>query len=535
MSSAARRLVPIVAGVLTGVLSILPYPDIGWLPVAPLAYLPLLLAMPILSWRGALFAGWIAGAVSLAGIFHWIVPTAVNLAQFPAWGAAGVLVAYSLAYGLNCAALALALRAILGLAIPAWGRVLLAPAAVVAVDFLGPHLFPFTIGNTYWRVPLLIQGAEITGIEGATFATLAVTTAMALAIRDRWAGRRVGIAGPVVALVVATAWIGYGAVRLPVVREAEASAPTVRLLVVQPDVRPEERRSRDAAVKDGLLARQIAMTGEALQADAAAGAHPPVDAVIWPEGSFPWEWVAPKGPATGGSRAIARLRDAVRGWGVPLVFGSITRPEQRGRNSMILLGPDGVERDRYDKRRLLAFGEYLPLSETFPTLKGRIPGVGNLEEGKEFAAFRVGGHVAAPSICYEAVQAGLTREAVVAVDADLILNVTNDGWFGTSGAPAQHLMDQVPRAVELRRPLVRTTMTGISGVIRASGDLTDETGVYERATEFVTVPLPPEGATPFVVAGRTFPWTCVGATVAALLAAAWAYRKGKKSRSTITG
>ena len=203
---------------------------------------------------------------------------------------------------------------------------------------------------------------------------------------------------------------------------------------------------------------------------------------------------------------------------------------------MLMLGPDGEEANRYDKRLLLAFGEYMPLSDTFPWLKGRVPGVGNLREGEAFGAFTIAGHVAAPSVCYEAVQAGLTREAVVAVDAGLILNVTNDGWFGTSGAPRQHLMDQVPRAVELRRPVVRATMTGISAVVRASGDLVGETGVYERATVVVEVPVPTDPErTVFAVVGRAFAWACFAATVAALFAALVAYRKGKKSRSTTTG
>lgn len=530
MSSTSRRFVPVVAaGLLSGVLTVLPFPDIGWWFLAPAAFVPLLAVLPSLRNREAFLAGWVAGAVSLAGIFHWIVPTAVNLAEFPFWGAALVLVAYAIAYGLNGAVLGVILRVLLRLAVPAWSLVLLAPAAVVAVDFLGPHLFPFSLGNTYWRVPLLIQGADVTGIEGATYATVGISAAAALVLRDLWARRRPAIAPVLVALLLAAAWVGYGVLRLPAVRDAEAAAPSLHLLLVQPDVRPEERRSRDNAVKDAILDRLVAMTR---QADRTA-----VDAIVWPEGSYPYEW--PQKPGTGpmtyATRAGLKLKEAAREFGKPLVFGTITRPDRRGRNSMVLLGPDGEEVDRYDKRRLLAFGEYLPLSDTFPSLKGRIPGVGNLEEGKAFGAFRIAGRVASPSICYEAIHAGFVREAVAAANADLIMNVTNDGWFGTSGAPAQHLMVQVPRAVELRRPLVRSTMTGISAVVRASGDLASETGVYQRASEVVEVPLPALGRTPYAFAGSIFAWSCVSMAAAGLLAALAAYRKGKKSRSTRTG
>ncbi len=531
MNRLVRRALPIVAaGIGSGILGILPFPDIGWWVFAPVALVPLLAVVPSLGWRGALLAGWIAGALSLAGIFHWIVPTAINLAEFPAWGAGLVLVAYSIAYGLNGAALGVALRTVLRLPVPVWAAVLLAPAAVVAVDFVGPHLFPFTLGNTYWRVPLLIQGADVTGIEGATYVTVALSTALALVARDVWARRRPSLLPAGVAVLLIAAWLAYGAVRLPAFRDAEATAPVLRLLLVQPDVRPDERRSRDVQVRDSIVDRLVTMTRDADRTR--------VDAVIWPEGANPYEWnTTPRpGPLTYQVRAGKRVQDLARELGLPLVFGAITRPDERGRNSMILLGADGAEASRYDKRRLLAFGEYMPLSDTFPWLKDRVPGVGNLREGSEFGAFRIAGHVAAPSICYEAVQTGLTREAVDAVDAELILNLTNDGWFGTSGAPSQHLMVQVPRAVELRRPLVRSTMTGISAVVRASGDLVDETGVYEKATEVVEVPVPPSPAsTIYAVVGRAFAWACLAATVAALCAALILHRKGKKSRSTITG
>ncbi len=526
-----RILLPVAVGVLTGLLQAACFPDPGAFFLAPLALVPLLWTLPRLGWRQSVAAGWISGAVSLAIIFHWIVPTAINLAQFPGWGAGLVLAAYAVVYGVNGVLLATAMKAILGLPLPGWGQALAVPASVVAVDVLGPHLFPFTLGNTYFRVPLLIQGADLTGIEGATFVTVSLSVAGVWLARDLRSRRRLSLAPVAVAAGLAAAWLAYGAVRLAEVREAEETAPRLHLLLVQPDIRPQERRNKDPAVKDALVDRMVGMTRDADREG--------VDAVVWPEGAFPFDWKpgpAPHGaPLTYGVRAAGKVQDLVREIGVPLVFGSITRPDSRGRNSMMLLGPDGRQEDRYDKRRLLAFGEYMPLSGVFPWLKGKVKGVGNLQEGEAFGAFRIGETVAAPSICYEAVHAGLTRDAVDAVDARWILNLTNDGWFGTSGAPAQHLMVQVPRAVEMRRPLVRATMTGISAVVRASGDLADETGIYERAVRKVDVPLAATGKTVFAVAGRWFAWTCVAATVLALLVAIARYRRGKKSRSTSTG
>ncbi len=497
--------------------------------MAPLALVPLLAVLPSVGRGGAWFGGWTAGALSLGVIFHWLVPTAINLAGFPDWGAVLVLVAYSLVFGLDFAVLAFVCREVLLLRVAAWARMLLVAAAVVATDFGLPHLFPFTLGNTFWRHPTLLQGAEWTGIEGATFVTVALSAALALALRDLWQRRRPTLVPLAVSLILVATWVGYGMFRLPQVRELEASAPTLKLLLVQPDIRPHERRSRDPVVRDGMLGRLLSMT---LGADLTA-----VDAIVWPEGAAPYEWPSAivKGAADAPSRAAIRISDAVREMGKPLVFGTITGLKGSRRNSMVMLGPDGLEAGRYDKRRLLAFGEYLPLSDTFPFLKGSIPGVGNMKEGESFGAFRIREFVASPSICYEAVHANFTREAVQDANADLIVNLTNDGWFGASGAPSQHLMVQVPRSVELRRSLVRSTMTGISAVVSPSGDIWAETGVYQRSAQVVTVPVPAMGSTPFAVYGPVFAWACVLATFGSLLAAAMNYRKGKKSRSTTTG
>jgi len=441
---------------------------------------PLLWVLPRLGLRQAFLAGWAAKTLAVAGVFHWLVPTAQALAGFPMAGAVGVWLAFSLAQGLVGGVLGFAIRATSTL--PWLARWLAVPLAWVATDAWLPHLFPYGLGHAFWEHPLWLQGAEATGIEGTTF--VVVLLAAALVEWLRWPRRLQGMASLVLAVAAASAWVGLGAVRFRQVLDAEASAPRLKVLLVQPDVGPEMKRRRDVATRRAIEDRLLRLSEEG-----GASAH---DMVIWPEGAWPWEWDSRKTGVLGDEarRGAAVLKAAAARWQRPVLFGTITRPGSRARNSLVLLGPDGVEKARYDKTRLLAFGEYLPLRDVFPSIRGRIQGVGDLEEGEAFVPLEVGPFRLAPSICYEAIHGPLIREAIRDTGASALVNLTNDGWFGPSGAPSQHLMVQVPRAVEQRVPLIRDTMTGISAVVNASGVVAARSGIGEATALSVEVPVP---------------------------------------------
>jgi apolipoprotein N-acyltransferase len=500
---------------------ILALPDAGLWPLAFVAYLPLFLAVAGLSRRRAFFTGWLAGLVLFSGIFHWIVHTAMTMSDFPAFGAVPVLLAFAAWSGLGTALVALACREL-------WDRplrVLTVPAAVVGVEFLWPLLFPVGLGNAFYRVPALMQGMDSTGVYGGTFVAVAVTVGAASVIRELRAGRPWPRGTVVATVAILAAWLGYGLVRL-LVLPPEGEPGVVRLAIVQPDITAEDKKHRDGASRKALFER---IKGLTLGADTSD-----VDAVVWPEGAFSF-FFDPFAEGRKGWENITetskRLVAMVGELKKPLVFGSLTEPAGRSRNSLILLGPDGAERQRYDKRKLLAFGEYMPLSNVFPFLRESVKEVSDMEPGNRPVAFEFGPARALASICYEAILPTFTREAAEETGANLLLNVTNDAWFGTSGAPEQHLMVQVPRSVELRLPLVRSTETGISAVVDARGEFTFETGLHERRVDRVTVPL--GGAfSLYRVVGDAFAWICLAGVVASLGVGYW---RGKKSRSTKIG
>jgi len=502
------------AGLATGGLLILILPDFGLWFLAPVALTPLLWALGGLSTRRAFLVGWLAGAVANIGIFHWIAQTAITMSDFSLVAALGVLLAFSLYAGLQYAVLAVLAR-------PLSDRryaVATVPAAVVAVEFLWPNLFPWHLGNAVYRVPVLMQGMDITGVYGASFVAACVATTLA------WAGRRRARREPMswrpvgLAVLLVGTWVAYGLLRLDGIREAPAPH-RVRLALVQPDITAEEKKHRDNASRKVLYERLERLTLEA--------AREGLDAIVWPEGAFPFYFATDAEGRTGWRDIVEtsrRLTSLVQRIRIPLLFGTLARPVgSRTRNSMVLLGPDGAEVARYDKRVLLAFGEYMPLSDAFPFLKNRVKEVSDMEAGSRAVAFRLGPALAVASICYEAIFPSLTRDSVSETGADLIVNLTNDAWFGVSGAPAQHLMVQVPRAVELRVPLVRVTETGITAVVLPSGDFAFETGLHERRVDRVEVPVAGAGIGPaappfsfYRVFGDVFAWVCVLATAAAL-------------------
>ena len=183
-----------------------------------------------------------------------------------------------------------------------------------------------------------------------------------------------------------------------------------------------------------------------------------VDLVIWPEGATPYD---PRIAKVGQRMTyLAKYIDA------PIVFGGgyveekvspiSGEPYYEQRNSIYLMSRQGELVTRYDKMVPLPFGEYLPGAETFPILREWIRGPGNFKAGEVPVVFSLPDRpeiTFTTPICYEAILSRLVRTQLS--EGQLMVNVTNDGWFGDTSAPHQHAMLSAVRAVELGVPIVR--------------------------------------------------------------------------------
>ncbi|MEO0511752.1 MAG: apolipoprotein N-acyltransferase [Planctomycetota bacterium] len=303
-------------------------------------------------------------------------------------------------------------------------------------------------------------------------------------------------------------------------------------------------------VQDRLDAydQAIVLTGEAVEAGA--------EVVVWPETMFPGAELNDEAAAVIDAAGLGlqseqgflplgvfreRLLDRQRALGVPMVVGARAANGLRVRdvpfaieadarfNSAFVIG-DGFVQARYDKSRLVPFGETLPYVDGVPWLEELVLSVGvgaagmafDLDAGKEPGTVGLVVpprtepiHVATP-ICFEITEAGYLRRLVSGADpsAALVLNLSNDGWFGSSDAGREvHLLSARWRAVEIGRPVARAANTGITAVIAADGTVTDRLSPGEPGVLVADVPIAAEHGNAYTAGGywfRAWSWLAAG-------------------------
>jgi apolipoprotein N-acyltransferase len=172
--------------------------------------------------------------------------------------------------------------------------------------------------------------------------------------------------------------------------------------------------------------------------------------------------------------------------GAPAIFGAVlVRRVEDARgyvlfNSALLSNGTGEVTGRYDKQFLLAFGEYLPFGEQFPKLYEISRNSGRFTPGKTLAPLPLGKYGIATFICYEDISSSFVRSIVKTGDTDLLVNITNDAWFGDTTEPWIHLALAKMRAIEHRRFLVRSTNSGVSAFVDPVGRLVKNTGTFRK-------------------------------------------------------
>ena len=404
-----------------------------------------------------------------------------------------------LAVTLLPAGLALFYAGAAALAQPLWRtgpyRVLALALALSAMEYARGHLFtgfPWNVLGYALTYPLsLMQSAALIGIYGLTLLGVLIWAGPLVLLAEAppgrmGRGRRRSALALAVAPVLALAIWGH----LRLAAAPAAMLPGVKLRIVQPSVPQREKwrpENQERIFLDHL--RLSASTAAGVPDELAGITH-----VIWPEAAMPFLPV--DHPAA--RAAIGRLLPP----GTLLIAGGLRAeadPEApRGRrifNSLLVFGPGGSLLASYDKAHLVPFGEYLPLASVLEAL------------GLETLTRRRGGFARGPIprpvlhlpglppllplICYEvifpsAVNAGLERPG-------LLVNLTNDGWFGNTTGPRQHMQQARVRAVEAGLPLLRAANNGISGLIDAHGRVIVELGLDQRGSADTGLPaaLPP--------------------------------------------
>ena len=488
---------------LAGALYALAFPPVGASALAWFALVPLLLAVHrVRTWKQAALCGAGAAVVMCAIGYAWIADMAMRFWRAPMPVAALLLLVYASFGEINFTLFALLLHR--------WrARFARWPAAATAALFtlteeLVPKIFPDTLGSTQGSVPLLPSAAALVGTFGLSFLLAWFAACVAGILRPRAARRRQRVAELLLCLAGVGALWTYGARRqqfvasLPVQRE-------LRIALVQTNIGDAgvyiERLGSSAAMAAHVIGRYAEMTRATLQQE-------PADLVVWPETAVP---VPPR------NEAFEPVRGLVRDIDVPLVFGGYDFQVQRtGRwrvyNTLFWIDARGRVRERYYKHNLLPLGEHIPFADRFPLLLDIIPNAGEFSPGPGARVLEVEGVRYAPLICYELLFPRYVRQGV-RLGGDVLLNLTNDYWFGDNAEPEQHLALARMRAFETERPIVRATNTGISAFIDADGRILQRTALWQPAVLRATLPLRAPHTTPYLRYGE---WV-----VAAFVLVAW--------------
>ena len=400
------------------------------------------------------------------------------------------------------------------------GTALLA-SAWIALEYLQtvlPFGFPWTLlGYAAGRSELLMQGADLAGVWGLGFVAVFVNVAIA----QRIAGGREALRGAAIGAAMVVLLALYGAVRLTGA-PAAGVAPTagsgepLRVATVQGNVEQGRVWAPDALFS--ILENHLRLSRDAV----AAG----VDLVMWSESSVPV-----RGGLQGDATTRAMLAEFARRHEVPLVVGSpYYERDETGAwvtNAAFLLRADGSWAMRYDKVRLVPWGEYVPLEWLFRFVTPLVDAVAGFRRGAVdqplFADPAGGVPPFGMAICYEIVFPDHVRRQAMR-GAEFLATITNDAWFGDTFAPRQHFSMARMRAVENRRYLVRAANTGISGIVDPWGRVLAISQLDEEAMLTATI-FPRNDVTPYARWGDVLPRPCVLFSVMAVLHALWLRRR----------
>jgi apolipoprotein N-acyltransferase len=475
ISLRCRMLLAILSGLL--LTASFPPGDMSW--AAWFALVPLLKGIEDVSPFQAFKIGLMAGTVHYLTLMYWIVVAIGHYGNVNTILSAGILFLLCLYLGLYPAFFSIFTR---------WLQrsrffIVSAASAWVALEYIRAHLltgFPWCLlGYSQFKHLHVIQIADVAGVYGVSFLIVVVNVFF---YRLLFNSRRTRTGFPkwdfLFAALLAAATIGYGQYRLHGMEKTDSAARRFRIAIIQGNI--DQSLKWDSAHQSKTISvyQRLTRSSDSFKPDL----------IVWPETSVPFffqnnEEYSPK---------VIALSKASK---APLLFGSPAYERNgthtRYYNRAYLVTPDGRTVQHYDKVHLLPFGEYVPLQKILSFVNRLVPAAGDFEPGRRIAPLTHGDLSMGVLICYEAIFPELARTHT-REGANVLVNMTNDAWFGMTSAPYQHLCMAAFRAVENRMPMIRAANTGISAYIGAHGGILARSRLFEAAA--LTRPL--EIATP---------------------------------------
>jgi apolipoprotein N-acyltransferase len=450
--------------------------------------------------RQAVFSGWLTSFIGHLLGFHWLVYTINVFGGFAYPLSAIVFLVYAALQAIQMAIFALLVRR--------FGHgpgQIFPPLFWIAMEFSFPLLFPWHLANTQSSFLWFIQTADLVGPYGASFLIMWFNTIIADALfKAAQDPKAVQIPAALCAVCV-IASLAYGLVRLKQVTAQMERSAKLSVAAVQANI--DVGMKWDPKLMKANLDAHTQLTQGISD----------VQVVLWPESAIE-EWLPENLQALPAEFIESlRLKDAYFIFGARSYRGKLGGRDVKAFNTAFLTNPKGLVLERYHKQVLLAFGEYIP----FSGLLGLLPGMPFVEgftagDGPRTFDLPSGGRIA-PLICYEDLMPDLSRRFVKEAKVTILVNLTNDAWYGRSVAPWQHARLAQWRAIETRRSLLRVTNTGVTSFINAKGEIVETLPIFTPAVLKTQLEVL-EGETLYVRFGDWFAWGVTLISVAIILA-----------------
>lgn len=508
---------------LTGVLTFMSFPN-AWSPELNLWWMMWFSHIPITLWLlaprshetstnhryGAKWAFWwsfLCGFIINTGGYYWIAELAQTFGQLPTPISYLILGLHSALLGCIWGGWGVAVR----LLSARYGLTLVSPIAMVALEHFMPRIFPAYMGDCQFPFITIMQVTDLFGISAVTYLLYRVNAELtqwlwahfsfksSLPIPDLALRKRSAL----ITIILLTMSVVYGSIRIPQIDAMIEQAPKLKVGVVESDVgifatEPMDKR------RDHLLILQR-LSAELVERGA--------ELIIWAESSYHFP------PFSGDLKQlhvsqfplVKSWREdqayqtphidrttPLRGFKAPLLMGGgaiesgIDGGKDRYYNTAWLIDQEGKILGRYDKIIRLVFGEYIPLGDIFPQFYDWLPSASAMTKGdgvKSLILPHKGQDVRLGIlICYEGILPNFAQD-LYETNPDLLINLTNDDWFGLSAERYLHFVLALPRSIESRRAFVRSTLTGVSAVIDPVGRIMEWTRPEGEETILMDVPL----------------------------------------------
>jgi len=476
-------------------------------PLAWFAFVPLIWAVYSSKtlWRAVLI-GWLTGFTAHLFGFHWLVYTISVFGGFPYPVSSFIFLIYCAVQGIQFALFAALVRG-LGL-----GPLNVYPVLFwVALEFWFPHLFPWYLASSQSSFTVFIQSADLIGPFGASLIIMWANTVIYQMMIPRQPNWKIHWLPAALVCVLFLGSVTYGVVRLRTVTTLLASARKLTVAAVQGNI--EVGMKWNPKQMKANLETQTDITRNVTEAQI----------VLWPESAIE-EWLPDNISVLPAPFVESlQLKGAYFIFGARSFLGNPETSDLKAFNTAFLTDANGRVLSRYHKQVLLAFGEYLPFASilsklpAMPFSEGFTPGAGPQTLDLP------GGVRIAPLICYEDLLPQLSRQFVKETKANLLVNLTNDAWYGRSVAPWQHARLAQWRAIETRRTLVRVTNTGVTALINAKGEIQTTLPIFSKAVLKTEVEIL-EGETFYVRYGDWFAWSVTVVSLA-IIAVYWKRRR----------